>query len=410
MLNLNKPMSGQKIQALKGFRDFGPKEATARAWLKEQMITVFESWGYTPIETPTLEPLELFEGQIGEDEKLFYKFVDNGGRNVALRYDQTVPTCRFVGNNYNSLTFPFKRYQIQNVFRAEKPQAGRYRELIQVDADLIGPKNPEADAETIALMLNVYQALGFTNVKALINNRKLINSIPYEAVAAIDKLKKIGVEGVLAEMIKKGISKVLAEGYLEQIKSLTPDSDLKIIFEYLKGYGISEDNFVFEPTLARSFSYSDGPIWEIIVPEYSYGSLGGGERYDGLISKISGQDLGGTGFGIGFDRTLEAMTQLNLLPVFEPTTKVLITIFSPDLFENSLKLAGKLRDAGINCETYSDPFAKLEKQLKYADKKAIPTAVIMGPDEIKNNTVTVKNLITKEQKTIPTDQLISYLK
>ena len=389
-----------KIQALKGFRDFGPVEAKKRAWLKDQMIAVFESWGYLPIETPILEPLELFAGQIGEDEKLFYKFTDNGDREVALRYDQTVPTCRFVGNNYNALTFPFKRYQIQNVFRAEKPQAGRYREFTQVDIDLIGNKNPEADAECIAISIKLYQKLGFTNARAVINNRKMIKNIPYEAIVAIDKLKKIGVEGVVAEMVKKDISKTLAEGYLQQVKELTPDADLKIIFEYLKGCGISEENFVFEPTLARSFSYSDGPIWEMVIPEYSAGSVAGGERYDGMMNRISGFDLGATGIALGFDRTLEAMEQLNLLPTFEAVTKVLVTTFSPDLFEKSLKLANQLRTAGINCETYPDPFAKLEKQLKYADKKAIPYAIIIGPDEAKNNTATVKNLATKTQKIV----------
>jgi len=398
------------IQTLKGFRDFGPLEAKRRAWLKSQMVAVFEFWGYEPIETPTLEPLELFAGQIGEDEKLFYKFVDNGGRNVALRYDQTVPTCRFVGNNYNTLTFPFKRYQIQNVFRAEKPQAGRFREFTQVDIDLVGNKNPEADAEMIAMSITLFQKLGFKSVKAIINSRKMIKDIPYEAIAAIDKLKKIGVEGVVAEIVKKGISKTLAESYLQQVKELTPDADLKIIFEYLKGYGISEDNFVFEPTLARSFSYSDGPIWEMVIPEYSAGSVGGGERYDGLMKRISGFDLGGTGIGIGFDRTLEALEQLKLLPEFPATTQVLVTTFSPDLFEKSLKLANQLRTSGINCETYPDPFAKLEKQLKYADKKQISFAAILGPDEVKNNTVTLKNLATKGQQTIPQTELTKHLK
>ena len=398
------------IQTLKGFRDFGPLEAKRRAWLKSQMVAVFEFWGYEPIETPTLEPLELFAGQIGEDEKLFYKFVDNGGRNVALRYDQTVPTCRFVGNNYNTLTFPFKRYQIQNVFRAEKPQAGRFREFTQVDIDLVGNKNPEADAEMIAMSITLFQKLGFKSVKAIINSRKMIKDIPYEAIAAIDKLKKIGVEGVVAEIVKKGISKTLAESYLQQVKELTPDSDLKIIFEYLKGYGISEDNFVFEPTLARSFSYSDGPIWEMVIPEYSAGSVGGGERYDGLMKRISGFDLGGTGIGIGFDRTLEALEQLKLLPEFPATTQVLVTTFSPDLFEKSLKLVNGLRASGIACETYPDPFAKLEKQLKYADKKQISFAAILGPDEVKNNTVTLKNLATKGQQTIPQTELTKHLK
>ena len=177
-------------QLLKGFRDFLPKEAVKRQWLKEKIRATCESWGFEPLETPTLEPLELFEGQVGEDEKLFFKFEDQGGRQVALRYDQTVPTCRVVGQNYQQLTMPFKRYQIQPAFRAEKPQKGRYREFLQCDADIFGDESPFADAEVIALSLDIYRRLGFKQAKVLINNRELVKDIPYPAIAAIDKLKR----------------------------------------------------------------------------------------------------------------------------------------------------------------------------------------------------------------------------
>src|SRR3989339_254656 len=192
-------------QTLKGFRDFLPTETVKRQWVKNKMVEVAERWGYEPIETPTLEPFALFEGEIGEDEKLFYKFTDNGGREVMLRYDQTVPTCRYVANNLNSLVMPFRRYQCQSVFRAENPQKGRYREFTQVDLDIFGIASPLADAEVIATTLDLYRTLGFKNVVAMINSRDLISDLPYPAIASIDKLDKLNPEAVVADMVKKGI-------------------------------------------------------------------------------------------------------------------------------------------------------------------------------------------------------------
>lgn len=392
-------------QLLRGFRDFLPEEALKRKWLREKIAGVFELWGYDPMETPTLEPLELFEGQIGEDEKLFYKFEDSGGRKVALRYDQTVPTCRVVGGSAQSLPMPFKRYQIQPAFRAEKPQRGRYREFLQADADIFGIKSPFADAEVIALSLDVYRQLGFKQARALISNRSLLKGIPYSAIVAVDKLKKIGAEGVLAEMAKKGISEGDAKGYLDLIQKLEPDESTVAILEYLTDMGFDEEWFAFEPTIARSFSYSDGPIWEIEIPGFTAGSVLGGERYDQLVKKISGVDIPGTGFGLGFDRTLDAAEQFGLVPKLRTSTKVLITIFSPELLEKSLSLSQSLRSSGINTDLYPDPEVKLDKQLKYADKKGIPYVVILGPDETENGTATVKDMRAKTQKTMPLENL-----
>lgn len=399
-----------KPQTLKGFRDFLPEEATKRQWLKNKIIQIFELWGYEPLETPTLEPLEIFEGQIGEGEKMFYKFKDQGGRNVALRYDQTVPTCRVVGQYFNRLSMPFKRYQIQSAFRAEKPQKGRYREFLQCDADIFGVKSTYSDAETIALSLDIYRQLGFQKAKVLINDRELLKDLPYKAVIAIDKLKEIGKESVLKEMKEKGIPAKEAQKYLDFVKKLSPNETIKIILNYLEKMGFPSDWYAFDPTLARSFAYSTGPIWEVEIPGYTAGSVLGGERYDNVVKDISGIDVPATGFALGFDRTLEAADQFDLIPKVKTATKVLMTVFFPNLFDQSIRLVAGLRKAKINTELYPDPSTKLDKQIKYADKKGIPYVVIVGPDEVGKGVVTIKNMASGEQKTVPEEKLAEMIK
>jgi len=392
------------IQNLKGFRDFLPEEARRRSWLKNELTVIFEKWGYEPLETPVLEPAELFEGQIGEDEKLYYKFKDLGGRDVVMRYDQTVPTCRVIAQNFDKLAFPFKRYQIQTAYRAEKPQKGRYREFVQADFDIYGIESPESDAECIALSIELFNKLGLKNVIALINNRDLLQGIPYPVIAAIDKIRKIGNEDVVKEIVNKGIKKEKALTFLKKVSELKADKTIETIFGYLKNSGIPSENFRFEPTLARSFSYSQGPIWEIVISNGNQtsfeNSLGGGERYDALIEKITGKNIFATGFAVGFDRTYEALESRGLFPDLKASRKILITVFSPDLYKVSLKLAQDLRSIGLGCEVYPDINAKLDKQLKYADRKGIPFAVILGPEEVKSDTVTIKNMKTQSQKRI----------
>lgn len=396
-------------RTLAGFRDFLPEVAAKRQWLKNKLIEIFESWGYDPMETPTLEYLELFTGQIGDDEKLFYKFKDNGGRDVALRYDQTIPSVRVVSQYKNQIVKPFKRYQIQPNFRAEKPQRGRYREFIQCDVDIFGDPTPYADAETIAVSIDIYRKLGFKDVKVLINDRNLMKGIPYEAISAIDKIKKIGDQGVIEEMTKKGISLPKAKEYLATIKSLQPSEAIKIIFNYLKSCGFEESWYAFEPTIARSFSYSQGPIWEVVSKSYTAGSLMGGERYDGLFMSLFGEEMYGTGFAIGLDRTFEAAELLGLIPSFRTNSKVLVTVFSNNLFDKSIEITKMLRDQAINTETYPNPNIKLDKQLKYADQKGIPFVVIIGPDEAVKNMVTIKNLMTKSQQTVTLDACVKLI-
>jgi histidyl-tRNA synthetase len=399
----------QQIQNLKGFRDFLPVEAAKRKWLRDTLAQICEKWGFAPLETPTLEPLELFTGQIGEDEQLFFKFKDQGNRDVALRYDQTVPTCRVIAEYQNTLTFPFKRYQIQPAFRAEKPQKGRYREFIQCDADIFGVKTPEADAETIALSLDIYRQLGFKQVIAKISSRSLLKDIPYKAIVAIDKIKKIGNDGVIAEMVGKGISNSQAQEYLKTVTNLKPNEELKTIFEYLKTYGFPDDWYEFDPTIARSFSYSVGPIWEIVIPQYGNSSVLGGERYDGMLEKFTGRDIGGTGFGLGFDRTLEAVEACGLLPTIVNNAQILITIFTPSSKNDAITLSSKLRKSNISTELYTDPNAKLEKQLKYADKKGIPYVIVQGPDEVSKNVVQLKDMKSRTSETLTIKEVMDKL-
>ena len=398
-----------KPQLLKGFRDFLPDAAIKRDYLRKKIQKVFELYGFDPVETPALEYLETFQGQIGEDEKLFFKFQDQGNRWVALRFDQTVPTCRLVAQYQDKIQLPFKRYQIQLAWRSEKPQKGRYREFLQCDADIFGVEKSEADAEVIALSMEIYRSLGFKQIKTLINDRSLFTDVPYPVITAIDKLKKIGNEGVIQEIIKKGFKKEEAEKYLEKVISYKPTKAINIIFNYLDKAGFPKDWYQFQPTLARSFTYSTGPIWEIEIPGFDSGSVLGGERFDKLVSSFSNRNVPATGFGLGFDRTLEAAEQFNLIPNLLTKTTVLVTVFSEDLFDECLKLCLSLRKKYINTELFTNPSVKLDKQLKYADKKGIPYVVIIGPEEAEKNVYKLKNMKTGEQKTLTEKELIESL-
>jgi len=399
-------MQKQNLQTLKGFRDFLPSDVYKRQWVKDIMVKTAEAWGFEPIETPTLESYEVFKGEIGEDEKLFYKFKDNGDREVMLRYDQTVPTCRYVAANQNDLVIPFRRYQTQSVFRAENSQRGRYREFTQFDLDIFGVAGPSADAEIIAVNLDTLLKIGFKKPVIIFNNRDLMKDIPYDAIVAVDKLKKIGREGVIADMVQKGISDSDANKYFDAIANIQPDETIKTIISYLEKSGFGSEYYRFEPTLARSFSYSQGPIWEIVIEDYTVGSVGGGERYDSMMERLTGLQMPATGMAWGFDRTVEAADQLGLIPSLKTKTQVLVTIFSPGLQDQALQAARTLREAGIRTELYPDPTAKMEKQLKYADKKSIPFALVIGSDEVAKNMVTLKDLSTREQITLSLEDAI----
>ena len=397
-------------QTLKGFRDFLPSDAFKRQYVIDKIREVFVRFGFQPIETPALEYLETFTGNIGTDEKLFFKFTDQGDRNVALRYDQTVPSCRFVAQYKNDLVLPFKRYQIQTVWRSEKPQKGRYREFLQCDADIFGIEGHQADAEVIALTLELYKSLGFKDYVVKINDRALYKDVKYEVIVAIDKLAKIGSDNVILEIEKAGYSSQEAKNIFESILNARPTDTINTIFSYLQASGYDERNYVFDPTIARSFNYSTGPIWEVIIPGFSGGSVLGGERYDKLIGRFQKDDVPATGFAVGFDRTIEAMEELDLLPKLSPSAKVLVTVFSKELFPQSVKAARYFRENNINTDIYLQDQYKLEKQMKYADKLQIPYVVIIGEEEAQKNVVKIKTMATREQKEMTLEEAIVYVK
>lgn len=392
-----------KAQTLKGFRDFLPKEAKKRQYVLDTLKKVFESYGFEPLETPALEYEEILMGKYGsEGDKLMYRFEDNGKRKVALRYDQTVPLARVVAQYQNELPMPFKRYQIQNVWRAENTQKGRYREFLQCDADIVGVSSPLADAEIIKLVLAIYKALNL-DVTIKINDRANFTSLDKKYIAAVDKLEKIGETAVLSEMIEKGMNDKDAKTALQELQNKPQTEAITQILTFLKQMGVDMSKIQYEPTLARGLDYYTGIIFETIA-QGSAGSICSGGRYDKLVGMFSGRDFPAVGFGLGFDRTIEVLEEQNKIPNLSSATKVLVTIF-PGLKEKSLQITSLLREKGINTEIYLEENAKMDKQLKYADKKQIPYVVIIGPDEASKNMVTLKNMKTRDQKTIPQNEI-----
>lgn len=398
-----------KTQPLKGFRDFLPEEAITRDFLITKIKIVFEQFGFDPIETPALESAETLLGKYGKEaDKLIYLFNDRGGRKIGLKYDQTVPLARLIAF-YQNLPKPFKRYQIQPVWRAENPQKGRFREFIQCDIDIVGEKNLIAEAEIIVCALETAKTIGFTEITMIINDRKIFSNLEKTVIISLDKLPKIGEEGVIKELIGKGLTETEAQKLIKKIKNTKPTKNLINLFLLLKNYGLKEGkDFKFEPILARGLDYYTGPIFELISKDYLAGSLGGGGRYDHLIGQFTGKNQPAVGFAFGFDRLLEAAKEQNLIPQQSTKTKVLVTIFSNKLLNQSINIAQKLRKEGINTEIYLDSEKKLDKQLKYADRKRIPYVIIIGEKEVKRKVIRIKNMKTGEQKEISQEEIINF--
>lgn len=422
-------------KTLKGFRDFLPKEAKKRQYTIGILRSVFESYGFEPLETPALEYEEILAGKYGEEgDQLMYRFVDRGERKVAMRYDQTVPLARVVAQ-YGSagspqVIMPFKRYQIQPVWRAENPQKGRFREFMQCDADLVGIDTPLSDAEMILVAAKSLEKLGFSakgrlasgqkNFKIIINDRNIFSNLMKRdifsektlqiIIRAIDKLKKIGREKVLEEIVEKGIPSEQATYAIQTIEQMQPTERLQNIFVLLNKLGINEAQFEFSPTLARGLNYYTGMIFEIEIDGYTVGSVGGGGRYNNLIGMFAGRDIPAVGFAFGFDRLIDAMDQMNLFPKELSATKVLVTIFSPEYKEKSIDICSRLRSNNISSELYLDESAKMDKQLKYANQKQIPFVLIIGPEEAEKNMVTIRNMQTREQKQVEIEELLKLIK
>ena len=429
-------MTKIKPQIPKGFRDFLPPQKVLRQQVIDTIRKTFEVFGFEPLETPALEYASILEGKYGEEgEKLIYKFEDRGGRQVALRYDLTIPLSRVVAM-YPSLPKPLKCYQISPVWRADKPQKGRFREFWQCDADIVGSESTLADAEVITTIYHVLKALRFKQFTIRINNRKLLNgmakafaieedTIP-SLLRIIDKLEHKGAHDIRDEMYEKGFQEAIVNNMLElfsinsgnklnikDLKNKFPDSplvtegarELEEIFSYLSSMGVDPHCYRFDFTLARGLDYYTGPIFETTVDEPKIGSITGGGRYDTLIGMFSDTEFPATGSSFGLERVITVMEELHFFPSLSTVTEVLMTVFSPEMQEHSLKVATELRSAGIKTELYctSD---KLKKQLMYASNKGIPFVIIIGPDECKDKKAILRNMIKGDQKLIAFDELV----
>ena len=404
-------MMVRKTQTLKGFRDFLPEEMAIRQKVIKTLEKVFASYGYEPLETPSLEYAETLLGKYGEEaDKMVYTFKDQGKRDVGLIYDLTVPASKILALYSQKITLPFKRYQIQRIWRAEKPQKGRYREVLQCDVDSFGTTSPLADAEIIAIIYQCLQKLNFKKFSIRINSRQVLFKLMKDLgvtqekeqlsiFRTLDKLEKVKIDVVKKELRTKDLSQQKIDKLFSLIKSAQPDENLKQLFNYLKSFGLEKKYYQFDPTLVRGLDYYTGPIFETYVEEPRIGSITGGGRYDKLVADLGGPDIPATGTTIGLDRICDVIKEKNLMPELSPTpTKILVTIFSPECLEKSMEIANQLRKANINTELYLDPEVKLDKQLKYADRKNISYVVILGPEEIKKKVTTLRDMKAKSQK------------
>lgn len=410
-----------KPQTLKGFRDFLPKEMAIRNYVKNTLIEIFENYGFLPLETPTLEYASVLKGKYSNetDDKLGYFFKDNGDREIGLRYDLTIPVAKVLAMYSNEIQLPFKRYQIQPVWRAENTQKGRYREFIQCDIDIFGTTSPVADAEIISIIYAGTQKLNFKNAVIKINSRTVLSEILTKSgvkdnqnsiLQSLDKLDKINEIGVKNELTSKGLSSTQIDNLFKYIKEAKPDENLKVVLNNLKSLGVPDSAYIFDPTLVRGGDYYTGTIFEVSVDEPKVGSIGGGGRYDNLVSTLGGPQIPAVGFSFGFERVVDVIQELNLLPEINGSKiKILVANFGPETETNILNLVSTLRNQNISSIIYPDS-DKLGKQIKYADNMGINYLAIIGTDEAKNNQIMLKNLKTTEQKLVSLDELTKILK
>ena len=436
-------MAKTKARTPKGMRDTLPLDMLKRHYVFGVVRSVFESFGFEPIDTPVLEMrATLMSSNYGEDaEKLiFYAQHGGGGDEYAMRYDLTVPLSRFFAANENNLSIPFRRYHIAPVWRGERPQKGRYREFFQCDADIVGVRGMSADAEMMSLIYTALTKLGFGEFAIKYNNRKLLTGIgAYAGVPenqvpslyrAIDKTDKIGLDGVAEELRKNGMADDVVDRMIgilsfdgsgdtnhrlaglgklrEELDGIDIAqegiSELEELTRYAEALNIPTTNTTLDFTMVRGLGYYTGPIFETVITKPdNLGSVQGGGRYDELIGRFRGQSLPTTGISLGIERIIDLMTMLDLYPdwVMQGTVvETMVTVFSNDLQSETLKLAMELREAGINAESYLDARKNIGKQIGYADGKGIPIVAFLGSDEVANAEVKLKRLHDGEERTV----------
>ena len=430
----------QKPSIPKGTRDFGQVEMARRNYIFDTIKGVFQLYGFQQIETPAMENLSTLMGKYGEEgDKLLFR-IQNSGEKAALapekglRYDLTVPFARYVVQHREELAFPFKRFQIQPVWRADRPQKGRYREFYQCDVDVIGSDSLVGELELIQIVEEVYRRLGI-NVCLHINNRKVLAGIAevigapdkmIDITVAIDKLDKIGVDAVNAELVERGLSDEAVKALqpilnlsgttadkLGALRTILASSEvgLKGVEELETLFGLVEAtevklNIELDLCLARGLNYYTGAIFEVKALDAQIGSITGGGRYDNLTGIFGLPNVSGVGISFGADRIYDVLTELDLFPKeLQSTTQILFATFGDAELRYALKWAKELRAAGKTVEVYPEP-TKMKKQMSYADDKKIPFVAIVGGNEMETNTVMLKEMATGEQKQVTLEELI----
>lgn len=433
----------QKPSIPKGTRDFSPLEMARRNYIFDTIRSVFALYGFQQIETPAMENIGTLMGKYGEEgDKLLFR-IQNSGEKAAsapekgLRYDLTVPFARFVVQHREEIQFPFKRYQIQPVWRADRPQKGRYREFYQCDVDVVGTDSLVSELELIQIVEEVYRRLGI-RVCLHINNRKILAGIAevigqpdkiVDITVAIDKLDKIGLAAVNAELLERGLNQEAVDALqpllnlsgtsaekLTALRSILANSEigLKGVVEMEEVFALMENagvnlNVEMDLCLARGLNYYTGAIFEVKALDAQIGSITGGGRYDNLTGIFGMPNVSGVGISFGADRIYDVLTELNLYPAsLQSTTQVLFAAFGQDELRYALRWAKQLRTATIAVEVYPEP-AKMKKQMGYADAKQIPFVAIVGGDEMAQNKVMLKNMTSGEQQLLTYDELCQTL-
>ncbi len=424
----------------RGMRDILPDKMLLRQYVIGEVERVFQRFGFEPLQTPVLELRETLMGKYGEEaEKLIYDARHREGKeDLSLRYDLTVPLTRIIAM-YPELVKPFKRYQIAPVWRAERPQKGRYREFYQCDVDIVGSKSMLADAEIVNVIYSVLKQLGFKSFVININNRKILTGIgqyagvPNEMLGglyrSIDKLAKIGPDGVREELKQNDIPVRVIDKMIDLI-AIPSDAfgelrerlgdipiaregldELEQLATFIADAGVPRANYQFDFAMVRGLAYYTGPIYETLVTEPKIGSLTGGGRYDELIGLFSDKSLPVTGTSFGIERIIDVMDELAMYPasIGKTVTQVFVTVFDRELVGSSIRIANELRAAGINTELGLE-WDGLGKQLKYAAAKAIPLAVIVGPDEADAGKATLRDMNSGEQTLMDQKELGNAIK
>jgi histidyl-tRNA synthetase len=453
----------QKPSIPKGTRDFSPSEVVKRNYIFDIVKKHFQTFGFQPIETPSFENSNTLMGKYGDEgDRLIFKILNSGDfiskvddvtyssknsssltpkiSEKALRYDLTVPFARYVVQHQNEIDFPFKRYQIQPVWRADRPQKGRFREFYQCDADVVGSNSLLQEVELVQLYDAVFTNLKLEGVNIKLNNRKILAGIAevigagnnlINFTVALDKLDKIGEEGVKKEMLAKGISEASIEKasplfslkgsnveQLDALQYLLSSSEigtkgveeLRFIIEFIEEIGLQSANLSIDVTLARGLNYYTGAIFEVSAPEgVKMGSIGGGGRYDDLTGIFGLKDVSGVGISFGLDRIYLVLEELNLFPVaIEQSLQVLCVNFGEKEALASLKLVSELRKKGVKADVYPSD-AKMQKQMKYANNRYVPYVILIGEQELKSNSFVVKDMAKGDQKTYQLDLVAAFI-